>query len=152
MDLEQLCNFGAQPDGEERKACSGLDPKGFFIQHPPTPHHLTSFITPDEQLFQTIHMGAAVTDVNSYSITVDGLVRRPFKLTFSQLKEFPSTTVTAFHECYGSPVEPPTENVWRIGNVKWTRVTLRTLLDIAEPHPAARFVWSEVWTSASLLE
>ena len=142
-DLDHLCNFAARSHGEERKACLGLAPKGFFIRHPPTPHHLTSFITPDEQLFQTIHMGAAITDTNHYSITVDGLVRRPFTLSSAQLKEFPSTTITAFHECYGSPLKPPTENVWRIGNVEWTGVPLRILLDIAQPHPDARFVWSD---------
>jgi DMSO/TMAO reductase YedYZ molybdopterin-dependent catalytic subunit len=142
-DLDHLCNFAARSHGEERKACLGLAPKGFFIRHPPTPHHLTSFITPDEQLFQTIHMGAAIIDTNHYSITVDGLVRRPFTLSLAQLKEFPSTTITAFHECYGSPLKPPTENAWRIGNVEWTGVPLRILLDIAQPHPDARFIWSD---------
>lgn len=142
-DLEHLCNFVVRFDGEERKACLGLDPKGFFIRHPPTPHHLTSFITPDEQLFQTIHMGAAVIETDCHLITVDGLVGRPFNISLAHLKRFPSTTITAFHECYGSPVKPPTENLWRIGNVKWTGVRLQTLLDIARPQPEAQFVWSE---------
>jgi DMSO/TMAO reductase YedYZ molybdopterin-dependent catalytic subunit len=143
VELEELCDFAARPVGEERKACLGLDPKGFFIRHPPTPHHLISFITPEEQLFQTIHMGGAVIDTDRYSITVDGLVRRPFRLPLAQLKKFPSTTLTAFHECYGSPLKPPTENLWRVGNVRWTGVRLQTLLDIAQPHSDARYVWSE---------
>ncbi|KAN0110781.1 molybdopterin binding oxidoreductase [Hyaloscypha variabilis] len=141
--VEHLVNFALRPDGEERKACLTLDPNGFFIRHPPTPHHLASFITPDEQLFQTIHLGAAVIDTNRYSITVDGLVSRPFTLSLAQLRKLPTTRLTAFHECYGSPLKPPTENVWRIGNVEWTGVSLRILLDIAQPHPEARFVWSE---------
>jgi hypothetical protein len=112
VELEELCDFAARPVGEEPKACLGLDPKGFFIRHPPTPHHLISFITPEEQLFQTIHMGGAVIDTDRYSIIVDGLVRRPFRLPLAQLKKFPSTTLTAFHECYGSPLKPPTENLY----------------------------------------
>jgi DMSO/TMAO reductase YedYZ molybdopterin-dependent catalytic subunit len=109
--VEHLVNFALRPDGEERKACLTLDPNGFFIRHPPTPHRLTSFITPDEQLFQTIHMGAAVIDKNRYSITVDGLVNRPFTLSLAQLRKLPTTGLTAFHECYGSPLKPPSENV-----------------------------------------
>lgn len=141
--LESICTFTSHADGKERKACLGLDLKGFFIRHPPAPHRLTSHITLDEQLFQTIHMGAVVIDTNIYSIAIDGLVERPFTLSLAQLKQFPSSTITAFHECYGSPVKPPTENVWRIGNVQWTGVPLRMLLNLAQPHPEARFVWSE---------
>jgi DMSO/TMAO reductase YedYZ molybdopterin-dependent catalytic subunit len=121
----------------------GLDPKGFFIRNPPTPHHLTSIITTDDQSFQTIHMGAAVVDMDRYSIIVGGLVERPFTVSLAQLKQFPAITITAFHECYGSPLKPPTENVWRVGNVKWTGLPLRTLLDVAQPQPEARFLWSE---------
>jgi DMSO/TMAO reductase YedYZ molybdopterin-dependent catalytic subunit len=143
IEQESFCSFTARPDEEERKACLRLDPNGFFIRHPPAPRHLTSFITSDEQLFQTIHMGAAVIDMDRYSLTVDGLVERPLTMSLAQIKQFPSTTITAFHECYGSPVKPPTENVWRIGNVEWTGVPLRSLLNIVQPHPEAQFVWSE---------
>ncbi len=128
---------------EERKACVGIDPRGFYIRHPPTPHLLDAFITKDDDLFQTIHMGGAVVDPSNYSITVDGLVKYPLSLTFEQLKKLPCTTITAFHECYGSPIKPPTENVWRIGNVRWTGVPLVAILEIAQPLSGAKFVWSE---------
>jgi DMSO/TMAO reductase YedYZ molybdopterin-dependent catalytic subunit len=111
VDLEHLCCFGDPSDVEGRKACLGLDPEGFFVRYPPTPHQLTSFITPDDQLFQTIHMGAAVIDLSLHLITIDGLVKRPFTLSLAQLRRFLTTSITAFHECYGSPVKPPTENI-----------------------------------------
>jgi DMSO/TMAO reductase YedYZ molybdopterin-dependent catalytic subunit len=130
-------------DGEERKACVGLDPEGFFIRHPPAPNQLSTFITPEEDLFQTIHMGAAVIDSERYAITIDGLVNRPLTISLAQLKQFPTKTITAFHECYGSPLKPSMDNVWRIGNVKWTGVPLNTLLDLSQPLPAAQFVWSD---------
>ncbi|KAF9772389.1 hypothetical protein IL306_009916 [Fusarium sp. DS 682] len=133
----------APPSGAEREACSSIDPEGFFLRPPPTPHYLSSFITPDDQLFQTIHMGAAVVDPEKWLLVVDGLVRRPFALTLEQLKALPQTSVMAFHECYGSPLKPPTSNPWRIGNIVWTGVRLSTILALAEPLAEARFVWSE---------
>ena len=139
-DSENLCKFAVQADGEERNACVGLDPKGSSIRHPPAPHYFTSFITPDEQLFQTIHMGLAIVDTDQYSVTIDGLVKHSLTLSLAQLRQFPSITITAFHECYGSPLKLPTENVWRIGNVKWTGVSLRMLLEIAQPLPIAKLV------------
>ncbi|KAF4341666.1 sulfite oxidase s [Fusarium beomiforme] len=131
------------PSGREREACTSIDPEGFFLRPPPTHHHLSSFVTPDDQLFQTIHMGAAVVDPEKWLLVIDGLVRRPFALTLEQLKALPQTSVTAFHECYGSPLKPPTSNPWRVGNVVWTGVRLSTILTLAEPLPGVRFVWSE---------
>ncbi|PVH87545.1 molybdopterin binding oxidoreductase [Cadophora sp. DSE1049] len=131
------------PDNQEREACFSIDPAGFYIRHPPPPHYLKSFITLDSQLFQTIHMGAAVVDINKWMLVLDGLVNRPYSLTLEDLYKFPKTTITSFHECYGSPVKPPVENLWRIGNVEWTGVRLKTLLSLASPLPEAEFVWSE---------
>jgi len=134
---------GRFPADPERKACVGLDPKGFYIRHPPSPHQLNTFITPDSDLFQTIHMGAATVDQEFYYITIDGLVQLPFSLSLAQLKTLPRTTVTAFHECYGSPLKPSHRNFWRIGNITWTGVPLKHVLELAKPLPEAKFLWSE---------
>ncbi|KAF7191612.1 Sulfite oxidase [Pseudocercospora fuligena] len=128
---------------EERQSFIKLDPPGFFIRHPPAPHLLKSFITPDDDLFQTIHMGAAVVDLSAWRLTVTGLVKRPFTLDLQTLKLFPATTITSFHECYGSPLKPPLEPLWRVGNVTWTGVRLSTILQLAEPLNSARYIWSE---------
>ncbi|KAM0201633.1 hypothetical protein ACHAPI_001682 [Fusarium lateritium] len=88
-------------------------------------------------------MGAAVADLEKWLLVIDGLVRRPFTLNLEQLKTLPQDSVTAFHECYGSPLKPPTDNPWRIGNVVWSGVRLSTILGLAEPLPDAHFVWSE---------
>ncbi|KAF4446974.1 hypothetical protein F53441_9445 [Fusarium austroafricanum] len=129
--------------GAERQACSSINPEGFFFRPPPAPHHLSSYITHDDELFQTIHMGAAVVDPEKWLLVIDGLARQPFALTLEQLQAFPQTSVTAFHECYGSPLKPPVSNPWRIGNIVWTGVRLSTILALAQPWPEARFVWSE---------
>ncbi|KAE8448999.1 hypothetical protein EG329_008587 [Mollisiaceae sp. DMI_Dod_QoI] len=134
---------GQTNEGHERKACLGLEPEGFYIRHPPPPHELTTFVTPDSQLFHTIHMGGAIVDLDHYKIVIDGLVKNPLSISFSQLKQFPSKTITAFHECYGSPLKPPTTNVWRIGNVDWIGVPLKSILEIAQPFPEAKYVWTD---------
>lgn len=88
-------------EGAEREAFLYLDPPSFHIRHPPPPHELNAFITEDDDLFQTIHMGGAVVDSDKFILIVDGLVERSFALTMSQLRSLPSKTVTSFHECYG---------------------------------------------------
>lgn len=88
-------------------------------------------------------MGAVDVNVEKWLLIVDGLVAKPFALTFGQLLNLPSSTIQSVHECFGSPLAPATTALWRVGNVTWTGVSLRTLLDMAEPLPSADFVWSE---------
>ncbi|KAK3047317.1 hypothetical protein LTR09_011307 [Extremus antarcticus] len=129
-------------EDEERSAFVKLDPSTFFIRHPPPPHELGPSITDDEFLFQTIHMGAAIVDESRYRISITGLVDNPYSLTLTQLHALPSTTITAFHECYGSPLVPPTKALRRIGNVTWTGVPLHVLLVYARPKVSGTYVWS----------
>jgi DMSO/TMAO reductase YedYZ molybdopterin-dependent catalytic subunit len=131
------------PNEAERNACIAIDPVGFHLRAPPAPHELGNFITPDDQLFETIHMGSAVVDAERWQLVIDGLVQKPLTLSLADLRRFPQSVVTAFHECYGSPLTPPVKALWRIGNVEWTGVRLQTLLELTQPLPAARFVWSE---------
>ncbi|GKT45884.1 sulfite reductase [NADPH] flavoprotein alpha-component [Colletotrichum spaethianum] len=142
-DTDNLCLLYAPTEGKEREACHAIDPVGFYIRHPPEPHLLNAFITPDDRLFHTIHMGAAVVDSTKWIMVVDGLVARPFSLSLGQLKQLPRKSVTAFHECYGSPLSPPINAVWRIGNVTWTGVPLMDLLALAQPLREAAYVWSD---------
>ncbi|KAK6380744.1 hypothetical protein LTS17_004944 [Exophiala oligosperma] len=129
--------------GSERDALKAIDPAGFYIRQPPKPHELGGDVTDEEHLFQTIHMGAAVVDEDNWKLVVDGQVERAFFVNLAQLKAMPRTTITSFHECYGSPVAPPTTALWRIGNVQWTGVRLAELLRIARPRPAVTHVWSQ---------
>ncbi|RKL31380.1 hypothetical protein BFJ72_g11014 [Fusarium proliferatum] len=130
-------------EGNERHALVSISPRGFYIRHPPKPHILNDFITPDDLLFHTIHMGAAVVDPYKWILIVTGLVKNPFALSLTQLKRLPKKSIVSFHECYGSPIKPPVEAVQRIGNVIWTGVPLASLLLLASPLPEASFVWSD---------
>lgn len=128
--------------GEERKAVVSRA-QGFHIRHPPKPQFLSDAITKDADLFQTIHMGTVDIAIEKWLLVVDGLVERPFALTYEQLLRIPSSNVQSVHECFGSPLAPATTALWRVGNVVWTGVPLRTLLDMARPQQLAHFVWSE---------
>jgi DMSO/TMAO reductase YedYZ molybdopterin-dependent catalytic subunit len=129
----------------ERPGLVRIDPPGTHIRHPPPPHELDSFITPDTNLFQTIHMGPAVVDLATWRLHITGLVDNPLVFTFSDLTGMTSdiTSITAFHECYGPPTARPTKNYWRIGNVTWTGIPLSTLLRHAGLQDSARYIWSE---------
>lgn len=128
----------------ERKALTDIRPKGFYIRQPPRPYELLENVTSDKALFQTIHMGTAIVDCDHWTLVVDGLVERPFSINLAQLRRMPRESIISFHECYGSPLTAPTKNVWRVGNVEWTGVSLSYLLAIARPDLVrGSFVWSD---------
>jgi len=128
--------------GNEREALIEVN-TGFHLRPPRPPHELQSYYTPEDDLFQTIHMGAAAVDKPRWKLVIDGLVEKPLSITWNQLIHLPKEDTTAFHECYGSPIKPPVENLWRIGNVVWSGVPLQLLLDIAKPKSEAKYVWSD---------
>jgi DMSO/TMAO reductase YedYZ molybdopterin-dependent catalytic subunit len=145
FNMLQIGGFDVSPvpsNDEERKAVISQT-QGFHIRHPPEPHLLSDAITKDQDLFQTIHMGAVDVDIDRWLLVIDGLVERPFALTYEQLLKLPLSCVQSIHECFGSPLAPATNALWRVGNVVWTGVPLRTLLEMARPHLSADFVWSE---------
>lgn len=135
-----------------RDALKAIEPRGFYIRPPPKPHELDKDVTDDSQLFQTIHMGAAVVDEEKWTLILDGMVERPFSISLAQLKSMPRTNITAFHECYGSPVLPPINALWRIGNVQWTGIRLADLISLARPQAGASYVWSQGLESGSFAD
>lgn len=135
-----------------RNSLKAVEPRGFYIRQPPKPHELDQDITDDSQLFQTIHMGAAVVDDEKWRLVLDGMVDSPFSISLAQLKSMPKVKITAFHECYGSPVLPPHNALWRIGNVQWTGVRLADLIRLANPRTGARYVWSQGLESGSFAD
>ncbi|KAK1574413.1 uncharacterized protein LY79DRAFT_486578, partial [Colletotrichum navitas] len=65
----------------------------------------------------------------------------PFELCLDQLKHLWRKPVAAFHECYGSPLNPPNNEVRRVGNVAWIGVPLFHLLALARPLREAAYLW-----------
>lgn len=109
----------------------------------PPPHKQQEYITHDRLLFEEMHMGIAVVDIAKWRLVVDGMVENPFSISLPELCALPKLSIVAFHECYGSPLRPSDRNIWRVGNVIWTGVPLKFLLNIAQPLRSARYIWSE---------
>src|SRR5262249_33032720 len=132
------------PGQEEAQEMSGktpLDPAGPYSRHPLQPHQLVDRVTRTDDAIVLCHLGVARLDPDAWTLAIDGLVRRPLRLTLAELMRRPRATLTSIHQCCGSPLKPeqPTR---RITNVVWGGVPLSSLLADCEPDPAARFVWS----------
>jgi sulfane dehydrogenase subunit SoxC len=118
-----------------------LDPAGPFGRHPLQPHHLIDRVTRTEDTIVLCHLGVPRLAADEWSISIDGLVRRPMRLTFGELTRRPRTKLTSIHQCCGSPLKPDMPSR-RICNVVWTGVRLSDVIAECEPDPAARYVWS----------
>jgi DMSO/TMAO reductase YedYZ molybdopterin-dependent catalytic subunit len=118
-----------------------LDPAGAFGRHPLKPHQLVDRVTRTEDTIVLCHLGVPRIDPDDWSLSVDGLVRRPMQLTLSEIKRRPRVEITSIHQCCGSPLKPrmPTR---RICNVVWSGVRLSELIADCGPDPAARYPWS----------
>jgi DMSO/TMAO reductase YedYZ molybdopterin-dependent catalytic subunit len=118
-----------------------MDPVGPLGRRPLEPHQLLDRMTRSEDMIVLCHLGVARVEVTDWSLSIDGMVRRPLRLTLDEIEARPQTTITTIHQCCGSPMKPD-EPTRRITNVSWTGVRLSELLGECEPDGAARFVWS----------
>lgn len=71
--------------------------------------------------------GAAVL----YALTVDGLVKTPRQLSYAALRALPQESQTSDFHCVEG---------WDVDDLHWTGLRLKTLADLAEPKPEARYV------------
>jgi DMSO/TMAO reductase YedYZ molybdopterin-dependent catalytic subunit len=118
-----------------------LDPAGPYGRHPLQPHQLTDRVTRIEDTIVLCHLGVPRIDASAWSLTIDGLVHQPLRLTLEDLLRHPRMELSSIHQCCGSPLEPDTPKR-RICNVVWSGVRLADLLADCEPDAAARYVWS----------
>ncbi|HKA35666.1 MAG TPA: sulfite oxidase [Thermoanaerobaculia bacterium] len=106
---------------------------------------LTTYLTPNDLFFVRHHWNPAYQDERRWSLTVDGEVERPLRLTIADLKRMPRATATCVLQCAGNgralhkPVVPGVQ--WRygaVGNARWTGVRVKELLDRAGLKAGAR--------------
>lgn len=111
-----------------------------------------SWITPTPLFYVRSHAPNPVIQADSYRLSIEGLVRRPGKLSLAELDRMPTRTITATLTCAGNRrVEFNREAEvggvqWgsgAIGNARWTGVSLATLLQRVEPLENAKHVWFE---------
>ena len=100
---------------------------------------IDSYLTPTELFYIRSHFPIPALDRASYQLRIDGAVRRPFSLSYDELRSMPSETRVATLECAGNSrvfLVPQVRGAqWELGavsNAEWTGVPLRALLDRAE--------------------
>ena len=113
------------------------DPTG-LSQYLPTGEHFR---------FYTVTDGFPKRATADYQLTVTGLVREPYTLTYDELRAMPPALLTKDFQCVTG---------WRVPNVHWTGVKLADLLDRAGVQPTAqalRFTsFDGVYTESLTLE
>ncbi|MDL5159812.1 molybdopterin-dependent oxidoreductase [Actinomycetospora termitidis] len=96
----------------------------------PAPARLDEPTTAVEDLYVIGHFGIAHVDADAWRLHVGGAVERPLELSLADLHAMPTVQVQAVLECFGNPLLPD-EPTRRAGNVVWTGVAVRTVLDEA---------------------
>src|SRR5216683_524241 len=99
---------------------------------------IDSYLTPTELFYIRSHFPIPSLDRASYELRIDGAVRRPFALSYEELRSMPCETRVATLECAGNSrvfLVPQVRGAqWELGavsNAEWTGVPLRALLDRA---------------------
>src|SRR2546425_89592 len=129
-----LSVFGFDEPGADETVVPFLDvqPKGRMLFW----QDLTSWITPNEQLYQVQHYGVPELHPTRWPLEISGLVKNPRTLSLAEIKARKRKTVTATLECSGNSSNPGFMGA--IGNIRWTGAPLSPLL--RECHPLGRAI------------
>src|ERR1700736_5198455 len=99
---------------------------------------IDSYLTPTELFYIRSHFPIPTLDRASYQLRIDGAVRRPFTLSYEELRQMSSETRVATLECAGNSrvflvpqVEGAQWELGAVGNAEWTGVPLANLLERA---------------------
>jgi DMSO/TMAO reductase YedYZ molybdopterin-dependent catalytic subunit len=112
-----------------------------------TPIHLldSGWITPNHLHFVRTHLQTPRLNAATFSLTVEGEVERPLKLSMSDLRSFRETSQVVTLECSGNGrvySQPPVPGLqWEkgaVGTARWTGVPLRDILNRAGVRAAGR--------------
>jgi len=129
-----LSVFGFDKVGADETVVPFLDaqPKGKMLYW----QDLTSWITPNDQLYSVSHYGTPEVDPGKWQLEISGLVKKPKTLLLAQIKARKRKTVAATLECSGNSSNPGFMGA--IGNIEWTGTPLASLLK--ECHPLDRAI------------
>lgn len=110
------------------------------------PEHLAdSFLTPNDLFFVRNHADVPQVDLETFRLSVEGLVTSPLSFSLSDLKQFPRRRLVAALQCAGNrrvelerlaPI--PGELIWdteAIGNAEWGGIALADVLNAAGIQP-----------------
>ncbi len=107
-------------------------------------------LTPADLFFVRNHGAVPEVDQASFWLTVEGRIRKPFRISLEELRRLPRVTVAATLQCAGNRrsemmavKDIPGELGWgseAISTAEWGGVPLREVLNAAGPEPAGRHV------------
>jgi DMSO/TMAO reductase YedYZ molybdopterin-dependent catalytic subunit len=112
---------------------------------------LEPWLTDAERFFVRSHFGPPAQLPADWTLTIDGDVGTPVKLTLDEIRALPDRTRTVTLECAGNGrgvyALPVTSGVqWEYGavsNARWTGVPVSALLERAGVLESAQHIWSE---------
>lgn len=88
-------------------------------------------ITPNDEFYVTTYSSKVPdTNASSFRLRIEGLVEKPYVLTFKEIEEMKDRTEFVTLQCIGNPVGGDA-----IGNALWDGVTLRKIIEKAVPKP-----------------
>lgn len=131
----------SRPDAPDNPHHTPMLVEGFGLDQRLRPPDVTSFLTPEADLFYVWHLGIPDVATDRWSLTVGGAVAQQLTLSLHDLRALPQTEITSVHECAGSPLAPSIPQR-RVGNVRWGGVRLSELLRLAGPDDGSAYVIS----------
>ena len=117
---------------------------------------LTTYFTPNDLFFVRHHWIPQYPSRKGWSLTLDGEIERPLRISLDDLRRMPRTSVTCVLQCAGNGRGLSTPRVtgtqWgngAMGCAKWTGVRLRDVLADAGSQEPLRPVLSSATTRTS---
>lgn len=100
-------------------------PKAPGATHFVDTRYIDSFYTPNDEFYVVQHYGQPDVALDSYRLSITGLVNKPLEFTLAELKRMDKFEIDAGFECGGNR-----QDFYHglIGNAKWGGVRLRDLL------------------------
>ena len=106
-----------------------------MLRGPRYPEEIAKRIPPGQRLVKgwpILHVSPVPRfDESEWDFSVDGLVERPFRLSYSELKALPNVRVTADMHCVTG---------WTTLDNEWEGVPFRVIVEKAMPRPEAKWV------------
>jgi DMSO/TMAO reductase YedYZ molybdopterin-dependent catalytic subunit len=92
-------------------------------------------ITPNDDFYLMSSHGEPAVDPEKWSLTIDGLVDQPLRLTYDEIRKLPPFETILTLECISNPI-----GGGLIGNALWHGTLLAPLLERARIKPQAKYV------------
>jgi DMSO/TMAO reductase YedYZ molybdopterin-dependent catalytic subunit len=131
---EEVIGLPAPEEGAKLIHFVDVQPAGRGIKW----EDLENWITPNKEVFAVNHYGIPNVDLNSHTLEITGLVKKPVKLALEEVKKRRKKEVVATLECSGNSSSPTF--VGAIGNIRWTGTPLRGLIRDCNPYKRAKEV------------